>query len=250
MPRIASTSAIRSRVRSWSAAAAGRTLSRFDAVPPTATISTGRGVGSAAQRVGRHGSHCVEVGARRRVAGSLATAEHGRAEPQADRPRPMASVHDAALGRAATDVDDEGLVGHRQALGHADDRQERLLLVGQDVERRPRGGLDVVDDPGGVRRATDRLRAQDGDGRRPVAAGDPGVALERGGQLIAGAPAEEPALGDRRAEPEEDGLVVDELEMVADDARDQQVDRIRAEVDGSADGRARVGWHDRGGSGS
>ena len=65
-----------------------------------------------------------------------------RADPSC---RPVARgrwvrVDDAELGAAAADVDDEGLVGDRHALGHADDREIGLLRMGQDVDRRTRCG--------------------------------------------------------------------------------------------------------------
>ena len=57
----------------------------------------------------------------------------------------------------------ERLVGDRHALGHADERQVRLLLVRQDVERDAGRVLDVSDDRAGVGRASDRLGAHERD---------------------------------------------------------------------------------------
>ena len=109
--------------------ASGSILTRFDAVPPTATISAGDASGasrSASTAAARIAATSVWVG------GSCVTNRSvSRADPSW---RPTArgrrvGVDDAEFRTAAADVDDERLVCDRHPLGHADDREEGLLLV-------------------------------------------------------------------------------------------------------------------------
>ena len=124
-------------------------------------------------------------------------------------------VDDAELRAAAADVDDERLVRDRHALGHADDREERLLLVGQDVQRRAGGAAASWTTRGGVGRAPDRLGPEERDAGRAEARGRVRVAGEGGRQLAAAGAAEEAAVDDRRAEPEEDQFIDQRLQAVA-----------------------------------
>ncbi len=82
----------------------------------------------------------------------------------------------------------------------------------------------------------------------PSRRADSRVADERCRQLCATGTTEVAALTDRVAETQEDRLVGDHLESVRRDSRDEQVDRVRAEVDRGADGRSLVRRHRSDGS--
>ena len=90
-----------------------------------------RGIAYGVDRSGRIASTSAGVG------GSWVTnrpVSMRRPDPQPCRARRPVGIDDDELGAAATDIDDERLLGDRHPLGDADDRQERLLLVRHDVE--------------------------------------------------------------------------------------------------------------------
>ena len=72
----------------------------------------------------------------------------------------------------------------------------------------------------------------------PRRRGRVGVPDQGGDRARRGSRTEIPALGDGRAQAEEDRFVDERLEPVAGDDGDEQVDRVRAEIDRRADGRA------------
>jgi hypothetical protein len=103
----------------------------------------------------------------------------------------------------------------------------------------------VVHDPAGVGGPTDRFGAEKGDidsADRPRRVRIPN---EGRCELGAGGPAEEATFDDRRAKPQERRFIDQRLEVMADHGGDQQMDRIRTEVDRGADdpvrGRRRLG---------
>ena len=108
---------------------------------------------------------------------------------------------------------------------------------GQDMQRDIRRAHDVVHDRGAIGGPTDRLGAEQGHVHRALASGR----LRRSGQARsaaarAGLTTEVAAPRcDRRAESEEDRLIVERAKPMAGDKRDEQVDRVRAKIDRGAD---------------
>ena len=226
---MASACAIRSRVRIRSTAASGRILSRFE---PCRRRRRSRAVGHPAPGPPPcRGAHGRQLVGGRRIVRDESIGQARRPELETGCARRPDRVDDAELGAAAADVDDQRLVGDRHPLGHADEREVGLLLVRQDVERRSGRQPDLVHDRGGIGGPPDRLRAEERDVAGTQAASRLGIAAEGRGELGARGAPEEPALDDRRAEPEEDGFVDQRLESMARDRRDEEMDRIGTEVD-------------------
>ena len=114
----------------------------------------------------------------------------------------------------------------------------RLLLVRQDVQRRAGCGDDLLDDGGGIGRPADRFGAEEGDVGRAEAA-RPCPRSGRGWRSARrGRATQEAALGDGRAEPEEDRLVDQRLEPMAGHDGGHEMDRVGPDVDRRADDRA------------
>src|SRR3954469_17961414 len=141
------------------------------------------------------------------------------------------------LRDAPADVDDERLGADLMATRHADERQIRLLLVRQHVERDARRVLDLLDDPGGIGRATDGLRPEERDAGGVERACPIRVAPQLVGQRRARGRTEMRLGIDGGAEPEEDGFISERPNLMAVDRRYQKVDGVRPEVDRRADGR-------------
>ena len=155
----ASALAVPSRVRTRRDRPNRMTLMRFDAVPPTATISRGRASGRLVDESARLDQHLDHLLGRRRVVRGEPLGQAGRAQAQPGRARRTVGPDDAELRAAAAQVHDQRLVGDRPALHDADDRQEGLLLVGEHVQRqperrpRPRGRASGRRRPGGAARS-------------------------------------------------------------------------------------------------
>ena len=107
----------------------------------------------------------------------------------------------------------------------------------QDMERRSRGRHHVVHDDRRVGCAADRLGAEEGHVGGPEPARRIGVPHEGRGQLAAGGATQVAALGDGRTQAEEDGLIDERLQAMIDDDGDQQMDRVRTEIDRRTDDR-------------
>jgi len=134
------------------------------------------------------------------------------------------------LGAAAAHVDHDHLAIHGAARLYAQERQHGLLLVAQGGRLEAGHGPDPLDDGRTVGRATERVGAGDGDRPRSQAARVIGKRAERLDEARNGAA--EPTLGvDRPAEPEVRRLIVAGLQLVRVDIGDQQMDRVRADVD-------------------
>ena len=89
---------------------------------------------------------------------------------------------------------------------------------------------------GGIGRAPDRLGAEEGHVGRAEPSRRLGVANERSRSARRGRLATEvAALRDGRAEPEEDRFVDERLQPMTGDDGDEQMDRVRAEIDRGAD---------------
>jgi hypothetical protein len=94
-----------------------------------------------------------------------------------------------------------------------------------------------MDDRGGVGGPPDRLRAQERDVAGTEAASRIRVAGQCVGELSTGRAAEKAALDDSRSEPEEDRFIDQRLDPMARNRGDEEVDRIRPEIDRRADDR-------------
>ncbi len=195
--------------------------------------------GARSEDIGRGGAHRRDLGRCRWIVGREPIGEARRPDLEAGRPRSVHGVDDAELRAAAADVDDERLVGDRHALGHADDREVRLLLVREDVERRTGRLGRVTDDRACIGRATDRFGPEERDVGRAERTGGLGVAREVRREVRPGRAAKESTVDDGRSEPEERRFIGQRLQMMADQLGDEEVDRIRAEVDRRADDPAR-----------
>jgi hypothetical protein len=128
------------------------------------------------------------------------------------------------LARAATDVDDQDVRSNRPARRQADEGQKRFLLVLEDRERLARQGGYLGDDLGGVRETPERLRSHDQGVRRPDLARTLDVGGDRCREGRSTGRAQGTRTIDRRAEPEERRLVVEDHETRAFWPGDQEMD--------------------------
>ena len=180
-------------------------------------------------------AHRLDLGRGGWIAGDEPLGQPARPEAQAMRARRPIGSDQAELRAAAADVDDEGLVVVRATLGDPDDGEEGLFFMGEDVQRHPAGPAHLGHDPWCVRGPPDGLGADHGDRRRPQPAGGVDVAGDGLGELGSGGFAKQAVFGDPATQPEEDQFVRDRGQAVVVDPRDQEVDRIRADVDRCAD---------------
>ena len=239
---VASASAIRSRVRIRSSAPPGSDLEQVRGGPADRhDLGRGRGPG-AGQRSQRPSSSIASTSSA--VGGSWRTWRVGqpvRRRAQADGAGAVGRTDDAELRAPAADVDDERLAIDGPALGDPDDRQVGLFLVGQDVERRrrsPRPTSATI--ARAVGRPADRLGADERDRRRTelraaVRVADAASPSSSPGPRARGSRA-------RRPRPRGPGTTIRRRSCRGGGPatrRDEEVDRVRAEVDGGADTRAR-----------
>ena len=96
-----------------------------------------------------------------------------------------------------------------------------------------------MDDRACIGRAADRFGPEERDVGRAERARGLGVASEVRRKVRPSRPAEEPAVDDGRPEPEERRFVGQRLQAVAAQLGDEEMDRIRAEIDRRADDPAR-----------
>ena len=104
----------------------------------------------------------------RRVGGSDLGCQAVAAHAQARGPGRGPRADGTELGTTAADIDDQDFVGDRLSLRDPDEGQIGLLLVGQDLEGHPGRGFHRGADPCRIAGPPVRLRAEDGDGLRPV----------------------------------------------------------------------------------
>ena len=161
-------------------------------------------------------------------------------DPDAAGERGLARSDDHDLGAATADVDDHDIVLDGHPAGHAEQREDALLVMLQDVDWDPRGLGDLRDHPMGIGGAAQGLRGHDRDIDRAQAPGDVDLRLERAHQLVPGVFPQELARAQVVAEAEERRFVVDRLQPMPVHLGDQQVDRRRPDVDGGADERVLV----------
>ena len=114
------------------------TRARFVAVPPTRTMSAGAHAGAAASASAAAFRELAELGPRRRIRRRDAAGQGGRADAQTRDLGRAAGPDERELAAPAADVDDEQVALDRGAAGDPEQREQRLLLVAQDVERRRR----------------------------------------------------------------------------------------------------------------
>jgi hypothetical protein len=147
-----------------------------------------------------------------------------------------AGLDDHDLAASTTDVDDRER-GFDRAAGRGPEQVEQsLLLVVEDMERSAGRGLDGRDDRAGVRRATERLGADEGDVASPEVAGTPRVEGQERDELLAERAGDRPVGVDGVSETDKDRLVDERDESMPPDRGDQQVNRVGADVDRAEDG--------------
>ena len=171
----------------------------------------------------------------RRVMGHVAPRQRRAPDRKATRARVGARLHDDHLDASAADIDDRQRRLDRPAGRRSEQVEQRLLLVAQDVERDARRRLDGRDDRAGVRGAAERLGADEGHVAGTEVTGALGVVRQQSDQLLAGGAGDRPPGVHGVSETEEDRLIGERVELVPVDGRDQQVDRVRADVDGAED---------------
>ena len=204
-------------------------------MPPTATISPGCRSGRSAT-IPRMRARSASISAR--VGGSVRISSCvSRAAPEGQ----VAGAHGAVgldhhdLGAAAADVDHEQRRLDGAAAGHADEREEALLVVVDDVERDARSRRDRLHHGGGVVGPAHGLGPDDGDRAGGELPGRLGVARDRLDELLARV-RPEPAVGaDAIAEAQEGGFVEQRDDAMVADRGDQEVDAGRADVDRGGD---------------
>ena len=155
----------------------------------------------------------------------------GRAQAQAHGSHGAVGTRDDELAAAAADVDDEQLVAHATAPGHAQERQHRLLVMVQDVERDVRARLRLADERGRVEGPPDGLGADDGELPRPEPARGRGVARQRVHDVPASLGPDLAVARDAVAEAQEHGLVEQRLDAVPGDGGHEEMDAVRPDVD-------------------
>ena len=135
------------------------------------------------------------------------------------------------LARAAADVHDEEVGPDRPPTGQPDQGQERLFLVVEDRQRRPRSGRHLGHDPGGVGEAAERLGAHDERPDHTGLTGEVGVRADGRDERRPTTRTERSRAVDGCTQAEERRFVVDDRQPASFGAGDQEVDRRRAEVD-------------------
>jgi hypothetical protein len=121
------------------------------------------------------------------------------------------------LRAPSADVHHQGVALYGLALRDADERQVRLLLVGQDVERRARRPRDLVDDPRRVGGAPERFGPEEQDRRCSMISRCRCIAAQCCDELRTSGVTKGVPFVDGVAEPEEDGLVRQRFETVTVD---------------------------------
>ncbi len=179
--------------------------------------------------------------------GHVAPRQRRAPERKAARARVGPRLHDDDLDASPADVDDRQGRVDRLAGRRSEQVEQPLLLVAQDVERDAGRSLDGRDDCAGVCGATERLGADEGDLIDAERPGAPGVAHKESDELLAEGTRDRPVDVHGVPEAEEDRLVGERVEVVPVDGRDQQVDGVRADVDGAED-RVRAGAAQRSGA--
>ena len=142
------------------------------------------------------------------------------------------------LGAAAADVDDSQGLLDRPAGRGAEQVEQGLLLVAEDVERDARRLLDRDDHPTRVGRPAQGLGGHERNAtgaERPSALG---VADELRDQDVAVRRGDGAERFDGVAQAELDRLVGERVDAVADDLGDEEVDGVRPDIDGGVDARA------------
>ena len=195
----------------------------------------GRGVRGGGQRRPRDLTCRVDLGGCRRIRGDEVLREPRRPEADADRAHGPLRAGDDELAAAASYVDDEHLRAHAAALGHAEQREHRLLLRLDDVEGDVGARLGLADERHRVESPTDRLRADDRQRAGPEPSRRGGVAREGVDDVETSAWPDPSVARDTVAQAEEHGLVDERFDAVAGDSGDEQVDAVRADVDGGTD---------------
>jgi hypothetical protein len=115
------------------------------------------------------------------------------------------------------------------------------------VERDAGRRFDGRNDCARVCGATERLGADEGHVAGTEVTGAPGVLRQQSDQLLACGARDRPLRVHGVSEAEEDRLIGERVEVVPADGRDQQVDGVRADVDGAED-RVRAGAAQRSGA--
>lgn len=154
-----------------------------------------------------------------------------------------ADLHD--LAAAPADVDDGQLADDRAAQGHADQGQLGFLARIEHEQGHVRGQAHFLDRRRAITRPAHRLGPDEGDRPGAQPARRFGVADKGRHELAALRRPERAGRIDPITETQEDRLVDERLDPPAADDRDQQVDRVRANVDRGDDlgarGQGRLG---------
>jgi hypothetical protein len=111
--------------------------------------------------------------------------------------------------------------------------------VAEDLEWDPGSLLDGCHDPRSVRRPAQWLRADERGRRGAQVGGGRRVSTKRVSELVARLRTERTPGIDRGPETQEDRFVDQWTESMPGDDGDEDMDRVRSEVDGGADGRSR-----------
>ena len=183
-------------------------------------------------------TEALDLRGRRWVVADDQRGQSSRSEPYAAGDRPVVRPDDHDLTAAATDVDDRHVGLDSQAAGDTEEREQRLLLVVDHVELGPGRGLDLDRQPGRVDRAPERLGADDRDCIGVEVARLADVAPHRLDRVRPVRP-EVTVLVDDRAEAAQHGLVDERPQLVIVDNRAEEMDGVRADVDGRGDAKRR-----------
>ena len=191
-------------------------------------------------KFGDHGLQFVargELGLLHRALGDLAVGEVLEAVTHAPHVKAfqlerLQAAPDDELGRAAADVDDQPLVlGHGQAVRHATIDQARFLASRHDFNRESKRGLGLLEETGRILGHPQRVGADRAHRMRvepAQALAKPPHAVERAGLRIfvqAFLAVEAGAETDRLAQR------IQRVDLVTDDTRNLQVERVGTEID-------------------
>ena len=194
-----------------------------------------RGRGTGGDGRGGRGSQLPDLGFGR---GIVSDVRRGQARAADADPRGIGATprpDENELRAASTDVHDQEVGLDRATRRGAEEREEALLAVIDHVERDAGRRLDGNDNGPGVRGPAKGLRAHERDPFGAEAAGGGCVSGKRGEERTAGVGGDEPSCIDERAESEQGRLVGQGHHQMPVDPADEEVRRVRSDVDRSTD---------------
>ena len=197
------------------------------------------------------GEHRVHLACRRRSTRDVRLAQTRGTERQALDHRVARRSDHQNLAAAASDVDENGLSADGLPGLDPEEREQCLFVGSENLNLNADPAADRGHHSRAVGGPSQRIRGDDRQGRRSVAAGQRVIALENVGQLQGRLRAQFAPRVHRGAESQRDRFVDDRDEAMAVDLGHEEVHGVRPDIDGGTDrrgpgvrGRSRCG-HER-----